>query len=245
MSKTSVLNWSLKCFNSRLFFYLYSLIKSKSNRMRKYLLLIVISIASTHLFSQEESGKSSFTLEIGMPPVLGNQSFKGVVKPIVYLSPFLQRKIKNEFSLGFGFHYTYWQINEFKVPVSEPVKGGIHNLGIYLKPSYEKYYSDLFGIDFGVKIGYSQTYFKTDFNDSLYGKAQKVEGLHISPTLGFLFKDEEGDAYRFTLGYHLQGFGYSPNRIGVSTFSGYDPNKFSNLLNYIVVGFGYTHYFKR
>ena len=96
MSKTSVLNWSLKCFNSRLFFYLYSLIKSKSNKMRKYLLLIVISIASTHLFSQEESGKSSFTLEIGMPPVLGNQSFKGVVKPIVYLSPFLQRKLKNE-----------------------------------------------------------------------------------------------------------------------------------------------------
>ena len=213
--------------------------------MKYVLFLVLLFVLNNELFSQGNQNKSSFTFEVGMPPVFGNESFKGIVKPIVYLSPFYQRKLKGDFALGFGVHHTYWQINEFKVPVTEPVEGGIHNIGIYLKPSFEKNYSDFFGIDFCVKIGYSQTYFNTDINDSLYGGNQQVEGLHVAPTMGFVFKnEEENNAYRFTVGYHIQGVAYSPSRLGLSTKSGYDPAKFSNPLNYLVVGFGYTHYFK-
>lgn len=212
----------------------------------KYILsFILIVLICNQFYSQETNKKSSFTVEVAMPPVFSNESFKGVVKPIVYVSPFYQHRVKGSFALGFGVHYTYWQLNQFKVPVSEPVKGGINNLGVFIKPSFEKFYSDLFGLDFGVKVGYSQTYFNTDFNDSLSAGAQMVESLHIAPTVGFIFNnEEEGDAYRFTLGYHIQGISYNPSRLGVSTFSGYDPAKFSNPLGYLVVGFGYTHYFK-
>lgn len=212
--------------------------------MKKFLFLFLL-ISPFLVKSQIPTYKTSFTLEVGMPPAISNEAFKGVVKPIVCLSPYLQRKVKGDFSIGFGGHFTYWQVNPFKVPISEPAKGGINSFGLFIKPSFEKFYSDVFGVDFGVKIGYSETYFNTDINTDVLGEAQKVQALHIAPTFGFVFTSEEGNSYRFVFGYNIQGFGYHPNRIGVQTISDYDITKFSNPTSYLVVGFGYTHYFKK
>ena len=61
-----------------------------------------------------------------------------------------QYAFKSGFCLGAGIHYTYFTINEFRVP--SKVYGGIHTPALYVTVGHEKFWTERFGTDFGVKI---------------------------------------------------------------------------------------------
>jgi hypothetical protein len=209
----------------------------------KYLIYLSILFGAFSL-SAQDAFKNSFNVELGMPIAVSNTAFNHLTKPIIYASPFYQKTLKGNLKIGIGFDYAYWQINEFRVPNDEPVKGGIHSLGAFIKPSFEKYTSSSFGYDFGVKIGYLQTFFISDYNSAHEG-TQKTDALHVAPTFSLILPNEEdNNAFRFTLAYHIQGFGFSPHRIGIQSNAGYDVSSYSSPSTYFVIGFGFTHYLK-
>ncbi len=212
--------------------------------MKKYLfgifLLVTPILLSQDLISND---KKSFVLELGMPIAMTNKAFNNLMKPIIYFSPCYQNQIKSDFRIGFGVHYTYWQINEFRVPTDEPVKGGVHSVGAFVKPTFEKYYSTTFGIDAGIKLGYSQTFFVSDYNQN-NGGTQETEALHVAPSFSMVFPNEERGAVRFSVAYHIQGFGFSPKRIGIQSNAGFDVSSFSNPSSYMFIGFGYSIFLK-
>ena len=70
------------------------------------------------------------------------------------------------------------------------------------------------------------------------------ESMLVEPTLGLILSADERSSYRFTFGYNFQGYGFRPSFIGVNTNSGWDPSGFNKLTQYLIVGFGYTHYFR-
>ena len=212
--------------------------------MNKYIFGIFLFF-TPNIFGQDltSSYKKSFILELGMPIALTNKAFNNLMKPIIYFSSGYQYKLKSDFRVGGGVHYTYWQINEFRVPPDEPVKGGVHSVGAFIKPTFEKYYSNTFGIDAGVKLGYSQTFFISDYNKQ-NGVSQQTDALHIAPSFSLVFPNEEKGAVRFSIAYHIQGFGFSPNRIGIQSKAGYEESSFSNPSTYIFIGFGYSFFLK-
>lgn len=209
----------------------------------KYLLKLFCFLCLFNQAVGQIEPKHTFTIELGMPVPIANSVFKGMMKSIVSVSPYYQFRLKNSIAFGAGINYTYLQIDKFKVPASEPASGGLQSGGVFFKLSYEKFHTEQFATDLGGKIGYSQTYFNTDYNDSLYGKALKVNSISVTPTLGLILSVDEFSSYRFTLGYAFQGYGFSPQRLGIKTNAGYDPTQFSKLTQYLILGFGFTHYF--
>ena len=210
--------------------------------MKNFLKIVLFLSVFNTAFGQIEP-RHTFTIELGMPVPMANSVFKGMMKSIVSVSPYYQFRLKNSIAFGAGINYTYLQIDKFKVPTSEPASGGLQSGGVFLKLSHEKFHTEQFATDLGVKVGYSQTYFNTNYNDSLYGKALKVNSISITPTLGLILSVDEFSSYRFTLGYAFQGYGFSPQRLGIKTNAGYDPSQFSKLTQYLIFGFGFTHYF--
>lgn len=189
------------------------------------------------------SPKHTFNMEIGIPVPMTNPYFKGLMKSVISSSPYYQYRLPNSLAFGAGVLYTYFQVDKFKVPTAEPAKGGVHTIGCFGKISHEKFHTEQFATDFGVKIGYSKTYFKTDYNDSLHGKALSTNSMFVIPTVGFILSVDEFTSYRFSVGYAFQGYSFSPHSLGISTNSGYNTAKFSHPTSCLIVGFGFTHYF--
>lgn len=216
----------------------------------KYIVAIIcVCTIGIDMYAQIEP-KHTFTIELGMPVPVANQSFR-VMSGIVALSPYYQYRLPNSLTFGAGLNFHYLQINKTKVPSSEPAVGGMYSGGVFLKVGHEKFHNERFATDIGMKVGYSQTYFDTDFNDSIYGAPQKTNSITISPTLGLILNVDEFSSYRLTIGYAFQGFGFSPQRLGISTNSSYlngvvyDPATFNNPTQYFIFGFGFTHYFSK
>lgn len=208
-----------------------------------FIVICLIGVYSS-VFGQFEP-KHTFNIELGMPVPLANKPFKGIMKGVIVFSPYYQYRLKNSLAFGAGIQYTYLQINEFKVPTNERVKGGIHSGGAFVKVSHEKFHNERFATDVGVKFGYTKNYFITDFNDSLSGKPLQVNSVSISPMLGLILNVDEFSSYRLTIGYAFQGYGFSPQRLGIQSNAGFDPTNFSKPTQYFIFGFGFTHYFQK
>ena len=163
----------------------------------------------------------------------------------VAISPYYQYRMKNSLAFGIGTQYSYFQINNAQVSAVKSAIGGVHSAGVFIKVSKEKFHTEQFATDFGVKFGYCQTYFNTNYNDSIYGKSLQVGSLTIAPTLGLILSVDEFSSYRFTIGYNIQAYGFSPQRVGNVSNGGYDPSDFNKATHFLLVGFGYTHYFHK
>ncbi len=216
--------------------------------MRNRLTLLFFIAFTSIVFAQPEP-KHTFTVEVGMPVPLANKAFKWVMKPEVAVSPYYQYRLPNSLTFGIGAQYAYWQINKYREPSSQPAQGGIHTVGGFVKVGHEKFHNDRFATDVGVKFGYNQTYFITDYNTKLYGKPQQTMSASVTPTLAFILNVDEFSSYRFTIGYAFQGYPFSNQRLGVTENSGSTdgsvlyPTK--TVTQYLVVGFGFTHYFSK
>jgi hypothetical protein len=161
----------------------------------------------------------------------------------VSISPYYQFRMKNSLAFGCGVQYNFFQVNNIKAATIKSASGGVHSVGVFFKVSKEKFHTEQFATDFGVKIGYCETYFATDFNKTLYGKPLQVSSLTFAPTLGLILSVDEFSSYRFTIGYNVQCYGFYPQRLGNVTNAGYDSSDYNKVTQFLLVGFGFTHYF--
>ena len=212
-------------------------------RLFKCVVLIAALVMRMQNYSaQVIEPKHTFNVELGLPNGFTNEPFKNIMQGLVNFSTYYQYDFKNHLTAGVGIRYGYFAINEFKVP--KPVYGGMHSTGAFLKVGWEKFINDRFAIDLGVKVGYSQHFFDTDRNDSAGLNPIQLNSVYIDPTIGLILTADEVSSYRFFISYASYGFGFKPSMIGLETFGGYDPAQFDKVTGFLIVGFGYTFYFK-
>ena len=210
--------------------------------MLKYILIITISCSTFLLKAQVIDPKHTFNIELGLPNGLVNKPFKNIMQGLVNVAPYYQYKFNKQLVVGLGIRYSYFAINEFKV--SEPTYGGMHTGGIFLKAGWEKFHTDHFATEIGLKLGYTQNYFVSDRNDSLGMNPRIVNSTYLEPSIGLILTADEQSSYRLVVSYAFQGFGFRPDLIGLQTLGGYDPKDFNKVTSFLIVGFGYTYYFK-
>lgn len=210
--------------------------------MLRLLFILLVAIAPHLLKAQAIDPKHTFNIELGLPNGFSNKPFKNIMQGLVYVSPYYQYALKNQLIFGAGLNYTYFAINQFKLTTK--VRGGVHSGGFFLKAGWEKFHNERFATDLSVKFGYTQNYFVTDKSDSTETLIYQVNSSYVEPTIGFILTVDEFSSYRLFIGYGFQGFGYRPNMIGLESFDGYDPKDYNKVTSFLVVGFGYTHYFK-
>jgi hypothetical protein len=195
------------------------------------------------LNAQAFDRKHTFNIELGLPNGFSNKPFKNIMQGLVNVAPYYQIALKNNFIAGAGIRYSYFAINEFKVPTA--VSGGVHSSGVFLKAGWEKFHNERFATDLSVKFGFDQNYFTSDRGDSLGKSIIQVNATYIEPSVGFILTADELSSYRLFISYAFQGFGYKPSMIGLETFGGYNPTEFNKTTSFLIVGFGFTHYFKK
>jgi len=210
--------------------------------MTKSLFILLFLVVFGTVNAQITDPKHTFNVELGLPNSFSNKPFKSIMQGLVSIEPYYQYAFKNHLIVGGGLKYSYFAINEFKVP--KKVYGGMHSGGAFVKVGWEKFHSDHFATDVSLKMGYTQNYFVTDRNDSISGGPVQVNSTYLEPCIGLILTADEFTSYRLVIGYSFQGFAYRPEMIGLETFSGYDPSEYNRVSTALIVGFGFTHYFK-
>ena len=124
--------------------------------MRYAVCFLFLLIIPLNFHAQKIDPDDSFTFELCLPNAFANKPYKTIMQGLVSASPYYQYSLKNGISFGAGVHYSYFAINEFRMPVK--VFGGIHTGAAFLKLGHEKFWTERFGTDIGCKFGYLQSF---------------------------------------------------------------------------------------
>ena len=214
--------------------------------MRLILYILIISLSCSFSFSQKITPKYTFNVELGLPVPIANEPFKAVMQGLVGVSAYGQYTTPFHLNFAVGARYSLFTINEFKVLVA--LDGSIHTAAGFVKVGYDKFITDRFAIDFGVKVGYSlnsSSVKELDPQGEIIARYNESnEAILVEPSLGLILSADEKNSYRFYIGYNTQGYGFKPGFIGLQSNSAWNPNGFNKLTQYLLIGFGYTYYFK-
>jgi hypothetical protein len=206
------------------------------------LVLFLVIFLSHGIVGQIIVPKNTINVEVGLPVVLANKPFKGMMQGLVNISGHYQYTLSNSLCFGIGGIFSYFTINEFKVP--SKISGGMQTFGGFVKIGREKFHTEQFATDMGIKMGYAITYFSTTENEKFGQNPVIIESPYLCPTIGLALAADEFTSYRLSIGYVIQGFRFQPGYLGFQSDAGYDVSTFKRFTQYLSIGFGYTYYFK-
>jgi hypothetical protein len=175
-----------------------------------------------------------------LPNATVNKAFEKVMIGLVHASTHYQYAFKSGFYVGTGVHYSYFSINEFRF--QPKVYGGIHSGAVFLKTGHEKFWSERFGTDIGLRAGWVRSYVVSDALVQLGQSPQMREGIYLEPNISLVLTADVNQSFRLTIGYPLYAYPFSPQLIGIEGNMGYDPLEFEKNSTFLSVGFGFTYY---
>ncbi|MFM7596324.1 MAG: hypothetical protein ACKO4Y_09110 [Flavobacteriales bacterium] len=211
-------------------------------RSRIYtLLILVFTFLNSNVEAQDMEIDDSFVFELGLPNGFVNAPFKNIMQGVVYVSPMYQYTLKSGLMFGAGVHYSYFNINQFRI--NQKISGGMHNGAAFIKVGHEKFWTQSLATDIGVKVGMAQSAFVTDTLKSMGITYISKQSAYIEPNIGICLAADVNASFRLTLGYAFYGFGYKPWDIGINSDLGYSAIELNKVSSYLIVGFGYSRYF--
>jgi hypothetical protein len=209
----------------------------------KRILFLCFIILQTDIcsFAQEIDPDDSFTIDLCLPNAFQNQAYQNIMQGLVHASMHYQIAYKNGIYAGLGTHYSYFSINEFRV--TPKIYGGIHSAAAFLKTGHEKFWSERFGTDIGLRLGWVRSFVFSDALSELNLNPLVREGFYMEPNIALILTSDVNQSFRLTIGYPIYGYGFSPELIGIEGNMGYNPAEFAVNSGFLSVGFGYTYYF--
>jgi len=205
------------------------------------LLLVVFAWLQGSYTAQDMEIDDSFVLELGLPNGFVNAPFKNIMQGVVYVSPMYQYTLRSGLMFGAGMHYSYFNINQFRI--NQKISGGMHNGAAFIKLGHEKFWTPSLATDIGVKAGFAQSAFVTDTLKSMGITYNSKQSAYIEPNIGICLAADVNASFRLTIGYAFYGFGFNPWDIGINSDLGYSASELNKLSSYLIVGFGYSRYF--
>ncbi len=211
-------------------------------RNRIYILLILVfTFLHSYVEAQDMEIDDSFVFELGLPNGFVNAPFKNIMQGVVYVSPMYQYTLKSGILFGAGVHYSYFNINQFRI--NQNISGGMHNGAAFIKLGHEKFWTPSLATDIGVKAGFAQSAFVTDTLKTMGITYNSKQSAYIEPNIGICLAADVNASFRLTIGYAFYGFGYKPWDIGINSNLGYSASELNKVSSYLIVGFGYSRYF--
>jgi hypothetical protein len=210
----------------------------------KYLVAFLFSALTLSVVAQELfKPNHSFKVELGLPSSQGNLPFKRIMQGLFNVSPYYQYTLPFGLNFGAGGNFNYFTINEFRLPGI--VKGGVATAGGFGKLGFEKFFTPILAVDFGVKFGYSYSWSKTTKTIEKIGRAHTYDAPYVEPMLNIYLMADESSAFSLSVGYVFRGVKFNETHLMVDELTGYDEKEFNKNSHYLLVGFGYSYYFGR
>lgn len=181
--------------------------------------------------------KGSLRTDLMLPLTTSNLTYKRFLDGLVDFSFGYQHNVFKGMYLGGGAHYYYAQIDPFAL--NSDVKGGLHYTGAYGKLGYEKFLSEKFAIDFGVKGGYTYLF---SVNDSCATSYQSHFPF-IQTQLSLTLMASEKSGFSLSIAYNHYFDNFRPEYVCFDSFSGYTPSNYAGISQTLSIGFSYVYYF--
>jgi len=202
--------------------------------------------SGTISFSQSMSiePKGSLTVDIGIPTNERNKAFDNVLEGLFNGGIGYQHNLHKGFTIGGGVKYSFFVNNRFALNQTAG-PGAMHIPAVYAKIGYEKFTTDRFSFNFGVRGGYSSMIMVNDSNTVYIGGPYTKEAFFVEPQLELLMTSEKGEPNGFSLvfGYAFYFSEFNPKFISRDTFLGLLPEDHTGLTRFFSLGFGFRHYF--
>jgi hypothetical protein len=188
--------------------------------------------------------KGSFMVDVGIPTNEKNRAFDSVLEGLFNGGLGYQYNIYKGLTVGGGLKYSFFINDRFALNQTAG-PGGMHIPAIYGKVGYEKFTTDRFSFNFGIRGGYSSMIMVNDSNIVNIGKPYFQESFFIEPQLELLVTTEKGEPNGFSLvlGYAVYFSEFNPKFISRDKFIGMLPEDIEGFTRFFSLGFGYRHYF--
>lgn len=203
-------------------------------------ILTTILLVNLELHAQIGNDKLNFTIEAALPSGRANPAFRNYLNGLVSAHPKVEVKFGRQFYAAIGGKYSYYSISEFKVP--NKMRGGAHTYGGFIEAGWNKWQTERFALELGLKVGVAQTQFVTDSTRKI--GIQRVNAIFLEPTISFILAADEAVAYRWIVGYDISGYAFKPSHVGIVGNGGFSDNELKKASQTLIVGFGFSYYFK-
>ncbi|MGV6860453.1 MAG: hypothetical protein ACWA41_01710 [Putridiphycobacter sp.] len=215
--------------------------------MTKYLaikLIFIFLLISPSTQAQFLSPKGSLTVDIAIPTAERNIAFSNVLEGLFNGGIGYQYNVYKGLTVGAGAKYSFFVNNRFALNKTVG-KGGLHIPAIYGKVGYEKFTTDRFSFNFGLRFGYSDMISINDSTKINLGKPYFEQAFFIEPQLELLLTTEKNDPNGFSLmlGYNFYFSEYSTDFLAREQFIGFLPEWSNGYTRFFSLGFGYRYYF--
>lgn len=205
-----------------------------------FILLLLPKPGQAQKINQPEG---SLRVDLLLPLTTANFTFNRFMDGLIDFSIAYQHNIYEGLYLGVGAHYVYTRIDPLSL--GDEVTGGLHFPGAYGKIGFEKFFTNKFGLDFGVKGGYTYV-FGTNDTCSAKGEQPFIESMpFIQTQLQLTLMASERSGFSLTLGYSHYFDNFRPEYICYDDFSGYKGSDQAGITQMFSVGFSYAYYFNR
>ncbi len=203
--------------------------------------LILIFFSATFAFSQGSLlPRHSFQAQLTLPNTVTNRAFNDIMQGLVNIHTGYQFTTVQGLCFGGGFKMSYLDINEFKTP--DKLQGGMLLVGSYGKVGFQKFYGN-FGLDAGVKIGYSLNFSANENCTEVLGRSYNFDSGFVEPEIGLALQASEKSSFRLVLSYAVYGFQFKPHMFCQKEFSGYTDVNLDKAAQIFSIGFGYSYFF--
>lgn len=200
------------------------------------ILLMVLAIGSAQ--SQPSTNKWNITGELGLLSARANPKFRSYMNGLINAHPKLQYNFKNNMYVAFGPKYMYFQVSEFKVPVK--MTGGAHVYGGDVELGYTSWRSERFAIEGGFRFGVAHHQFVT--SETRKTGIPSLNSAYYEPTVSFILRSDEAVAYRWMVGYNIDGYDFRNELIGLNANGGLE-ERYHKASQSLIIGFAISYYF--
>lgn len=225
--------------------------------MKKIAVLVVVLISTFSSRAQNliENDKWNITGEISLPMGMANKMFRNYLNGLVNVQPRIQYKPFKHWYIAAGPRYTYYKVNEYKIPFEPGVsdnqvvnnkkvlsmRGGMHVLGGNVELGWTSWVAPRLGVELGVRLGVANHQFITTGTKN-YGSQQVTAG-YVEPAFSMVLASDEAVAYRWIVSYNFAGYRFNGNRIGSTTSGGYSEADLRAPTQTLTIGFAMSLYF--
>lgn len=188
--------------------------------------------------------KGSLTVDIGIPTNENNRAFDNVLEGLFNGGVGYQHNVHKGLTIGLGAKYSFFINDRFALNQTVGV-GAMHIPAIYAKVGYEKFTTDRFSFNFGLRGGYSSMVMVNDSNTVSIGGPYIHQSLFVEPQLELLITSDKGEPNGFSLvlGYAIYFSEFNPKFISRDKFLGLSPEDSIGFTRFFSLGFGFRHYF--
>ncbi len=207
--------------------------------MRKISLLFFCLLSLELVMAQPDNNKWNITGELMLPSCRANPKFRSYMNGLLNVHPKLQYHFGKGFYAAFGPKYMYYQVSEFKLPTK--MTGGCHVFGGDVEVGYTSWQTERFAIEYGFKWGIANHQFRTSVTKAT-GIIPSVNSAYYEPTVSFILRSDEAVAYRWIIGYNIDGYDFRNELIGLDADGGLE-DRYHKASQSILVGFAMSFYF--